>query len=72
MHLENGQRIYFTDQNVEEKIKNPPSTTLTAFFKLCGTDDLAKTLLYEEVPSYFTWNGKKFSKRKQGQAVEGD
>ncbi|XP_061393216.1 uncharacterized protein LOC133328686 [Musca vetustissima] len=36
-------------------------------------DSFAKTLLYAEVPTYFTWNAssKKFQRRKQGKAVEG-
>lgn len=71
MHLENGQRVYFTEKNAEQKANSPPSTTLTAFFKLSAKDDLARTLLYEEIPSYFTWNGKNFEKRKRGLAVEG-
>ncbi|CAI6365825.1 unnamed protein product [Macrosiphum euphorbiae] len=34
VHLENGQRVYFTTNNVTEKISKPPTTTLTAFFEL--------------------------------------
>jgi len=54
VHLENGQRVYFTNENVEKKVENPPKTTLTAFFSLCQTDDFAKTLLYYRIPKYFT------------------
>ena len=32
VHLENGQRIYFTDDNLQRRINEPPNTTLTAFF----------------------------------------
>ncbi|CAF4346029.1 unnamed protein product, partial [Rotaria magnacalcarata] len=32
VHLENGQRIYFTEDNVHEKVNEPPRTTLTVFF----------------------------------------
>ncbi|RCN29090.1 hypothetical protein ANCCAN_25155 [Ancylostoma caninum] len=32
VHLENGQRIYFTADSAEERAANPPNTTLTAFF----------------------------------------
>ncbi|UYV76412.1 hypothetical protein LAZ67_14000329 [Cordylochernes scorpioides] len=33
VHLENGQRVYFTTANAENVISNPRDTTLTAFFK---------------------------------------
>lgn len=68
VHLENGQRICFTEDTVKEKIANPSNTTLTAFFELCKRDNFAKTLLYHEVPTYYTWNTstKQFCRRKQG------
>lgn len=68
VHLENGQRICFTKDNLKEKLENPPNTTLTAFFDLCKRDDFAKTLLYHEIPTYYTWNAskKQFLRRKQG------
>ncbi|KIH44087.1 hypothetical protein ANCDUO_25899, partial [Ancylostoma duodenale] len=56
VHLENGQRVYFTADNAEERAANPPNTTLTAFFLLCQQDAFARTLLYPEVPKYYTWN----------------
>ncbi|XP_043937508.1 uncharacterized protein LOC122810098 [Protopterus annectens] len=56
VHLENGQHIYFTAVNVQQIALNPPATTLTAFFTLCQNDAFAKTLLYLEVPTYYTWN----------------
>ena len=73
VHLENGQRVYFTRENVYERALSPPPTTLTAFFKLCAVDTFARRLLYSEVPTYFIWNSasKKFQRRKQGKAVEG-
>ncbi|XP_031333941.1 uncharacterized protein LOC116163953 [Photinus pyralis] len=73
VHLENGQRVYFTTENVFERAAQPPATTLTAFFALCQTDDFAGTLLYSEVPRYFTWNAtrKTFERRKQGKPVTG-
>lgn len=45
--------------------------TLTAFLKLCAEDVLSKTLTYDKIPNYYTWNqaGKKFSRRKQETAV---
>lgn len=73
VHLENGQRVYFTEHTAAARAQNPPSTTLTEFFNICNTDDFAKTLLYSELPKYFTWNPstKKFQRRKQGKPVEG-
>lgn len=73
VHLENGQRVYFTPENAEQRAVNPPKTTLTEFFSLCRSDSFAKTLLYSEVAKYYTWNktAKKFERRKQGIRVEG-
>ena len=56
VHLENGQRLYFTTENVLQRVERPPSTTLTSFFEMCQNDDFAKTLLYSEMPRYYTWN----------------
>ncbi|XP_054746359.1 uncharacterized protein LOC129250789 [Anastrepha obliqua] len=72
VHLENGQRVYFTAANTEQRAVEPRATTLTAYFQLCETDEFARTLLYSEVPHYFTWNAstKKFQ-RKQGTSVDG-
>ncbi|XP_045453030.1 uncharacterized protein LOC123662192 [Melitaea cinxia] len=73
VHLENGQRVYFIENNVNDIVNNPRDTTLTAFFKLCAEDDFAKTLTYDKVPAYYTWNQntKKFQRRKQGAVVLG-
>lgn len=73
VHLENGQRVYFTAENAAERATTPPATTLTAFFTLCQEDPFAATLLYSEVPTYFTWNAstKKFQRRKQGKPLQG-
>ena len=71
VHLENGQRVYFTEDNLHERVNEPPKTTLTAFFLLCQQDDFAKTLLYCDVPKYYTWDAsrKVFKRRVQGAAV---
>ncbi|GFW35042.1 ATP-dependent DNA helicase [Trichonephila clavipes] len=73
VHLENGQRVYFTADNVRARALVPPATTLIAFYSLCQDDLFAKTLLYSEVPKFYTWNAstKKFQRRKRGKAVEG-
>lgn len=31
IHLENGQRIYFNEENMQQRVDDPPRTTLTAF-----------------------------------------
>lgn len=71
VHLENGQRVYFTEVNVIQRLCDPPNTTLTAFFKLCLEDSFAKTLLYYQVPTYYTWNNstRVFKRRVQGRPV---
>ncbi|XP_015367105.1 PREDICTED: uncharacterized protein LOC107163966 [Diuraphis noxia] len=65
VHLENGQRVYFTDQNARERLENVRNTTIMAFFELCSSDDFAKTLLYIEVPSYYTFTYNRFNRTKQ-------
>ena len=50
---------------------DPPKTTLTEFFALCQVDDFAKTLLYVDVPKYYTWSSKTWRRRKQGKDVAG-
>lgn len=71
VHLENGQRVYFNQQNLTDKLTNPPKTTLLAFFELCRTDDFAKTLLYYQVPAYYVWTNSRFERRKRGVDVVG-
>ncbi|XP_037921413.1 uncharacterized protein LOC119658219 [Hermetia illucens] len=68
VHLENGQRVYFTASNTVQRAETPPATTLTSFFAICQSDPFPRTLLYWEVPSYYTWN---FQRRKQGDTVPG-
>ncbi|XP_026471532.1 uncharacterized protein LOC113375801 [Ctenocephalides felis] len=62
VHLENGQRVYFTENNILQQTLTAPKTTLTAFFKLCNRSDIAGkfvgTLLYTDTPKYFTWDEK--------------
>ena len=73
VHLQNGQPVYFSESNVQQKALNPPSTTLTAFFMLRQNDSFAKKLLYSEVPTYYTWNANKksFKLRKWGESFNG-
>jgi ATP-dependent DNA helicase PIF1 len=71
VHLENGQRVYFNASNVAQRAETPPATTLTSFFSICQSDPFARTLLYSEMPRYYTWNAssKKFQRQKQGDKV---
>ena len=47
VHRENGQRVYFTEDNALDRASgSPPKITLTEFFSLCRVDNFAKTLLY--------------------------
>lgn len=75
IHLENGQRVYFTEQNAVQQAASPPKTSLTEFFQLCQQQNefgqFARTLLYSEVPSYFTLNNKSWKPRQQGERVAG-
>ncbi|KAK3894468.1 hypothetical protein Pcinc_001774 [Petrolisthes cinctipes] len=70
VHLKNGQRVYFTEETARQALEQPSQTTLTAFFLLCHNDEFAKTLLYCEVPSHYTWREKKWHRRKLGEDVE--
>ena len=72
VHLENGQRVYFTEDTALDRASgDPPKTTLTEFFTLCRVDGFAKTLLYVDIPRYYTWNNKSWNRRKQGTDVAG-
>ena len=64
VHLLNGQRVYFTDENVQFVARSdPPKTTLTAFFQL----------LYVDLPRFYTWHAssKTWKRRKRGEKIEG-
>ncbi|XP_037928495.1 uncharacterized protein LOC119662913 [Teleopsis dalmanni] len=60
IHLENGQRVYFNEQNAIERALTTSKTTSTEFFELNKQQNIfgqyARTLLYSEVPTYFTGN----------------
>ncbi|XP_037924355.1 uncharacterized protein LOC119660049 [Hermetia illucens] len=53
VHLENGQRVYFTASNVVQRAETAPATALTSFFAIWQSDPFARTLLYWEVPRYY-------------------
>ena len=71
VHLENGQRVTFNAENAADQAEQPPKTTLTEFFALCQKDAFARTLLYVDVPKYYTWQSKSWRRRQRGQCVEG-
>lgn len=48
VHLENGQRVYFTADAAAEKVRNPPKTTLLAFFDLKSSVQRSSSILYVE------------------------
>ena len=59
VHLEIGQRVYFTEQTTLQQALTAPKTTLTEFFNLCNRKDVsqfANTLMYTSIPKYFAWN----------------
>ena len=71
-HLENERSVYFVSDNVRERVENPRNTTLMAFFKLCQEENFAKTLLYEDVPSYYTFDKQcgLVNRRKRGIQID--
>ena len=65
VHLENGERIYFTEETARQRVAEC-QTKLTGFFSLCKTDEFARTLLYCDVAKYYTWASNKFKRRLRG------
>ena len=59
LHLPDDERrvVFRDDANLEAVLRgerdNP--SMLTCFFQLCQRDEFAATLLYTEVPRYYTW-----------------
>lgn len=71
VHLENGQRVYFDENNMLERAQQPPRTTLTSFFEICSTDEFAHTLYYKDMPHYYTLSSNRWLRRKRGDPVDG-
>ena len=72
VHLENRQRVYFSEDTAHNLVQTPPESTLTDFFKLCQQDVFEKSLMYIEVPTYYTWTKQKsWFQRKHGKTVQG-
>ena len=66
VHLENGERIYFTEETARQRVAERRQTKLTGFFSLCQTDEFARTLLYCDMAKYYTWASNKFKRRLWG------
>jgi hypothetical protein len=68
IHLQNEQIVYYNSQTAQDVSEIIQQTTLTAFFNLCLNDSFARTLLYAQVPTYYTWQPKQrlWQRRKQG------
>lgn len=61
IHLENQQIIYIeNDENAEINIENAlnQTTMLLEFFKLNQRDELARNVLYSDIPKHFTYDAK--------------
>ncbi|XP_014784030.1 uncharacterized protein LOC106879105 [Octopus bimaculoides] len=71
IHLENSQLIYFTPSTAATVVEYPKDTTLTAFSKLCNVDTFVETLLYYQVPSYYSWSNNTWQRRRIDSQVDG-
>ena len=58
MHLENGHHVYFTERTALQQALTVPKTTLTDLFfnRQDVVGQFARTLMYTDVPKFFTWN----------------
>ncbi|GMF63411.1 unnamed protein product [Phytophthora fragariaefolia] len=78
VHLEGGQMVVFQPNDDPDRVLGRAgSTMLTSFFELCASpepeDEIAKTMLYQEIPKEFSWDakGKVWVRRKKYQAAIG-
>lgn len=78
VHMEGEQIVCWTSKTAPHIVDHPLDTTLTAFFKLCQTDPFARSLLYSDVPTHYTWTEcvgadgikvRSWSRRRSGFAV---
>ena len=66
VYLENGQRVYFTeDTGRDHTFRDPSETTLTNFL-IC-----VMILLNDILRRYYTWNKKSWCRKKQETTVDG-
>jgi PIF1-like helicase/Helitron helicase-like domain at N-terminus/Helicase len=69
VHMPGGNMVTFDPEgDVERVLEQCRHTTLTRFFELAQVNDLARTLLYYELPKHFVWkkNGKHWHPRQKG------
>ena len=71
LHLEGENNVVFDPETGIESVETSRSTKLTAFFKLNQVDSAARLLLYNQIPSYFVYKGKKWVRRSRGERDEG-
>ena len=71
VHLPQEQEV-FIRINAGQQVNNNDMarTTLTEFMELCSRDPFARTLYYADIPRFYTWNNKKWERRKFGKRVE--
>ncbi|GMF37851.1 unnamed protein product [Phytophthora fragariaefolia] len=76
VHFEDGQMVVFQpNDDPDRALGRADSTMLTRFFELCAStapeDEIAKTMLYQEIPKEFSWDakGKVWVRRKKYQAA---
>ncbi|KAF0309099.1 hypothetical protein FJT64_019741 [Amphibalanus amphitrite] len=59
LHMDNDERrvVFRDDANLDAVLDGEQinHSMLTSFFELCQVDEFAATLLYTEVPRYYTW-----------------
>uniref|UniRef100_A0A183CP12 Helitron_like_N domain-containing protein n=1 Tax=Globodera pallida TaxID=36090 RepID=A0A183CP12_GLOPA len=57
VHDEGGRTIVVEEGHEEEGFNRlARDTRLTGFFKLCAADSFARTLRYDQIPYYYSWN----------------
>ena len=66
VHLENGQRVYFTGLTALQQATTAPKTTLTEFFRQRHlrqdvVGQFANTLMYTDVPTFLHGINKKLA-----------
>ena len=68
IHLEDEQYITFKDDDDIDNLMESKNSQLMKYFEICKIDSFAKTLLYQEIPYYYTWNTKmkSWKRRLQG------
>ncbi|XP_038075107.1 uncharacterized protein LOC119742920 [Patiria miniata] len=73
VHLPNHQHVCFSPNKPQQSLLNdPPKTTLTQWFALNASDTQARTLYYQDIPMFYTWNqsAKKWIQRKQNTSIQ--